>query len=103
MVLGFPSNDFGAQEPGSPAEIRKFITDRFGVTFPVFEKLVTKEGPDQSPLYALLKQATNELPSWNFCKYLVARDGTPLKFYKSSVKPEDVGLRADISAALAKK
>jgi glutathione peroxidase len=100
VVLGFPSNDFGGQEPGSPVEIRKFCTDKYKVTFPMFEKVATKAGAGQSAVYANLQKQSKELPSWNFCKYLVARNGKFIKFYKNAVKPEDEGLRKDIEAAL---
>jgi glutathione peroxidase len=100
VVLGFPCNDFGGQEPGSAEEIQKFCTAKYNVTFPLFEKISVKAGKDQSPIYANLNQQCKELPSWNFCKYLVGKNGKVVKFYKSSVKPEDPGLRGDIEAAL---
>ena len=100
VILGFPSNDFGGQEPGSPEEIQKFCSSKYSVTFPLFEKVVTKAGKDQSPIYANLKTQANELPAWNFSKYLVAKNGKVVKFYKSAVKPDDAGLRSDIEAAL---
>ena len=99
-VLGFPSNDFGGQEPGSAEEIRSFCSTTFKVSFPLFEKVATKAGPAQSPVYASLQAQTKELPGWNFCKYLVGKDGRVLKFYRSKVKPDDPGLRQDIEAAL---
>jgi glutathione peroxidase len=70
------------------------------VTFPLFEKVVTKAGKDQSPVYANLQQQSKQLPGWNFCKYLVGKNGKVLKFYKSQVTPEDAGLRTDIEAAM---
>jgi glutathione peroxidase len=100
VILGFPSNDFGSQEPGSAAEIRQFCTLNYEVTFPLFEKVVTKAGPGQSAVYADLQKQSGELPSWNFAKYLVAKDGKVLKFYKSGVTPDDPGLRKDIESAL---
>ena len=100
MILGFPSNDFRGQEPGTPEEIRKFCTDKYDVTFPLFEKVQTKEGDGQSPIYANLKKQSDELPSWNFCKYLVGKDGKVIKFYASKVTPDDEDLRQDIDAAL---
>jgi glutathione peroxidase len=100
VVLGFPSNDFGGQEPGTAAEIRQFCSLNYDVSFPLFEKVVTKAGAGQSPLYANLQKQAGELPSWNFAKYLVGKDGRVVKFYKSGVKPEDPGLRKDIEAAL---
>lgn len=102
VVLGWPSNDFGGQEPGSAEEIRAFCTDKYSVTFPMFAKVVTKAGPEQSPVYKQLGEATGKLPSWNFCKYLIARDGTVLGFYGSKVKPDDAELRRAIEAELAK-
>ena len=100
VILGFPSNDFGSQEPGSPEEIQKFCSSKYSVTFPLFEKVVTKAGKDQSPIYANLKAQSQELPAWNFSKYLVGKNGKVVKFYKSQVKPDDAGLRSDIEAAL---
>jgi len=102
LVLGFPSNDFGGQEPGTPQEIRQFCSLNYDVTFPLFEKVVTRAGPGQSPVYANLQKQSGELPSWNFAKYLVARDGRVVRFYPSGVKPDDAGLRKDIEAALAR-
>lgn len=99
-VLGFPSNDFGAQEPGDAAQIRQFCTSRYQVTFPLFAKVQTKDGAGQSPVFAFLQQATGKLPNWNFCKYLVGKDGKVLGFYPSKVAPDDKDLRAAIEAAL---
>ncbi|HYN64553.1 MAG TPA: glutathione peroxidase [Candidatus Limnocylindrales bacterium] len=100
-VLGFPSNDFGGQEPGDAAQIKTFCTQKYGVTFPMFSKVVTKSGPDQSPVYAYLGSATGKLPAWNFAKYLVGKDGKPIAFYDSKVTPENPELLAAIDAALA--
>ena len=100
VILGFPSNDFGGQEPGSPAEIRDFCTKNYQVTFPLFEKVVTKSGSGQSPLYANLEKQSGELPKWNFSKYLVDKSGKVIKFYGSKVTPDDAALRKDIEAAL---
>ena len=100
VVLGFPSNDFGGQEPGTAVEIRQFCSLNYDVTFPLFEKVVTQAGAGQSPVYANLQKQSGELPSWNFAKYLVGKDGKVVKFYKSGVKPDDAGLRKDIEAAL---
>ena len=100
VVLGFPSNDFGGQEPGTAVEIRQFCSLSYDVTFPLFEKVVTQAGAGQSPVYANLQKQSGELPSWNFAKYLVGKDGKVVKFYKSGVKPDDAGLRKDIEAAL---
>ena len=100
-VLGFPSNDFGGQEPGSPEQIQTFCQKNYGVTFPMFSKLVTKPGPDQSPVYAFLTKG-GDVPKWNFSKYLVGKDGKLIAFYPSKVAPESKDLRDAIAAALAK-
>jgi len=99
-VLGFPSNDFGQQEPGSPQEIAQFCKLTYGVTFPMFSKVVTKSGPDQSPVYTLLG-STGHLPAWNFSKYVVGKDGKILAFFPSEVTPESPELRGAIMKALA--
>ena len=100
-VLGFPCNDFGGQEPGAAPEIRKFCTEKYAVSFPLFAKVKVKDGEGQAPLYALLGKATGKLPGWNFCKYVVGKDGTVRAFFASTVKPEDAELRAAIEKALA--
>jgi glutathione peroxidase len=100
-VLGFPSNDFGRQEPGSAQEIRAFCSSKYRIKFPMFEKVQTKAGAGQSPVYALLQQGTGSLPKWNFGKYLVARSGKVLKFFPSDTAPESAQLTAAIEAALA--
>ena len=74
VILGFPSNDFGGQEPGTAEEIKSFCELNYGVTFPLFSKVVTKAGADQSPIYTWLGQ-TGNLPKWNFSKYLIDKDG----------------------------
>jgi len=100
-VLGFPSNDFGRQEPGSPEQIRDFCVSKYRVDFPMFEKVQTNSGPGQSEVYAALEQDAGALPSWNFGKYLISRSGKVLKFYPSKVDPEDPALIQDIEAAIA--
>jgi glutathione peroxidase len=87
VVLGFPANNFGSQEPGSNTEIAEFCQKNYGVKFQMFEKISVK-GDDQHPLYQFLKEKTGEEPGWNFCKYLVKPDGT-VKFFNSKVKPLD--------------
>lgn len=100
FILGFPSNDFHQQEPGTPEEIQKFCTDKYGVTFPLFEKVdVLKTLPTQSPVYQFLTTKFPQ-PSWNFCKYLVDKNGQVLQFFPSKVKPEDKQLTDAIEAAL---
>ena len=98
-VLGFPSNDFGEQEPGTGEEIATFCRLTYDVTFPMFAKVVTKPGPDQSPVYKLLG-ATGHLPSWNFGKYVVGKDGKVRAFFPSDVTPDEPALRAAIADAL---
>lgn len=100
-VLGFPCNDFGKQEPGSAEEIQTFCERNYGVTFPLFEKVTVKAGGEQSPIYAELSAQARKLPSWNFGKYLVGRDGKVIAFFESKVSPEDAALKAAIETALA--
>ncbi|MGC4095432.1 MAG: glutathione peroxidase [Polyangiaceae bacterium] len=100
-VLGFPCNDFGGQEPGTPEQIQDFCSTRFDVSFPLFEKVVVKAGAGQAALYATLAAAAGALPKWNFGKYLVGRDGRVIDYYASSVEPDDTKLLAAIEAALA--
>jgi len=102
VVLGFPSNDFGGQEPGTATEIRQFCSLNYDVSFPLFEKVVTKAGAGQSPVYATLQKQSGELPSWNFAKYLVGKDGKVLAFFPSKVTPDSKELRDQIETALAK-
>lgn len=99
-VLAFPSNEFGGQEPGSPEQIQQFCSKNYGVTFPLFAKCATKPGAGQSPVFAALQQATGKSPNWNFCKYLVGKDGAPIAFYASRTAPDDAELRAAIDKAL---
>jgi glutathione peroxidase len=87
VILGFPANNFGAQEPGTSLEIAEFCQKNYGVKFQMFEKISVK-GPDQHPLYQWLKEKTGHEPTWNFCKYLVKPDGS-VTFYPSKVKPLD--------------
>lgn len=99
VVLGVPSNDFGAQEPGSPTEIAQFCTTRFGVKFPLLDKQKVK-GADKGALYAFLSQKHGE-PQWNFHKYLVGKDGQVRAAFKSGVTPEGKELRQAIEEALS--
>ena len=99
-VLGFPSNDFGGQEPGSAQEIATFCKLTYGVTFPMFEKVVTKKGAAQSPVYVFLGGSGN-LPAWNFSKYVVDKQGRVVAFFPSDVRPEDPKLRGAIAKALS--
>src|SRR5262252_7913813 len=94
-VLGFPSNDFGQQEPGTPEEIQTFCKLTYDVTFPMFEKVVTKPGAGQSPVYSFLG-TSGKLPAWNFSKYVVDKNGHIVAFFPSEITPEDPTLRAAI-------
>jgi glutathione peroxidase len=98
VVLGFPSNDFGGQEPGSEAQIKKFCTATYKVTFPLFAK-VRVIGDERSEVYRFLT-ANHMKPTWNFAKYLVGKDGQVLQAFDAKVLPEDETLRAAIEAAL---
>jgi glutathione peroxidase len=100
-VLGFPSNDFGGQEPGSSTEIATFCKTKFGVDFPLFEKVTTK-GEGQSPVYALLSSAKGP-PKWNFHKYLVDKAGKVVAAWPSSVKPDSPEITGAIDRELAAK
>lgn len=93
-VLGFPCNQFGAQEPGQEAEIQTFCTTNFGVSFPMFAK-VDVNGDDAHPLYEYLKESLPGLlgikaVKWNFTKFLVDKNGKPVKRYAPQDKPEDI-------------
>lgn len=101
-VVGFPCNQFGAQEPGSEREIQMFCAANYGVTFPMSAKLEVN-GAGRDPLYAWLTDPANGHPGdiqWNFEKFLIGRDGRLLKRYAPTVKPRDNGLMQDIADAL---
>ena len=102
VVLGFPCNQFGAQEPGSHSEIATFCETRFGVSFPLMEK-VEVNGEQAIPLYRWLKAEApgllgTQAIKWNFTKFLVGRDGRVIRRYPPTARPE--AIRADIEAAL---
>ncbi len=99
VIAGFPSNDFGGQEPGSSEDIKKFCELRYKVTFPMFEKVKTK-GDGQSPVYAFLSQ-NHPAPKWNFHKYVVGKDGQVKAAFPSAVTPDSAELKAAIDSALA--
>ena len=102
VVVGCPCNDFGGQEPGSASEIRDFCSSTYKVTFPMMQKVKVTAGSGQSELYEFLGTRTGKLPGWNFGKYLIGKDGQPIAFYASSVKPDDATLKQAIEQALAK-
>ncbi|MFO0748608.1 MAG: glutathione peroxidase [Myxococcota bacterium] len=106
VVMGFPSNDFGGQEPGDAKTIRKFVVDTYGITFPMFAKQKVK-GPDKSPLY---KTLTEDLPAplkgevgWNFTKFLVDASGHVVARFPSNVDPLDPALIQAIEAVLPQR
>jgi glutathione peroxidase len=100
VVLGFPSNDFGKQEPGSSKEIADFCYNTYGVVFPMFSKS-TFTGPDANPLFTELSRVTGSKPGWNFHKYLVDRAGKVVAAYPSIVGPGDKKLVSQIERLLA--
>ena len=102
VVLGFPSNDFGRQEPGSNAAIAEFCENTFGVKFPMFAK-TSVTGSGVNPLFRQLAERTGDRPQWNFHKYLIARDGQVVRSYGSRVEPKDPGFVKDIEKFLSTK
>ncbi|GMU23948.1 MAG: glutathione peroxidase [Phycisphaerae bacterium] len=105
VVLGVPSNDFGAQEPGTEAEIKEFCSSKYDVTFPMLAKVPVKNGPQQCELYQYLSDKSRNgvldaKVAWNFNKFLVGKDGRVIRHYESKVAPHDPKLIADIDAAL---
>jgi len=102
VVLGFPSNDFGAQEPGSNGEIAEFCRLTYGVKFPMLAKS-NVVGADTNPFYRQLAATTGERPRWNFHKYLIDRSGRRVLSFPSETKPDDPRLMTEILKALAEK
>jgi glutathione peroxidase len=99
VVLGFPSNDFGGQEPGSEKQIQDFCRLTYGVRFPMFEKTHAAKGM-ADPLYRLLGQVAGEYPAWNFHKYLLNREGRLVGSFSSGVTPESEDLVRAIESVL---
>jgi glutathione peroxidase len=105
VVLGFPCNDFGEQEPGANSEIKAFCASNYEVTFPMFDKLHVK-GPEQHPLYAELCGEKSPFPGlvqWNFGKFLIGRDGRIVARFEPEVEPETTEVTTAVKAALASK
>ncbi len=100
VVIGFPSNDFGSQEPGSNKEIAEFCRTTYGVEFPMFEKTSVAR-LDTQPLYATLVKATGQAPKWNFHKYVIDRTGTKIVSFASAVEPTQRDFVASIERLLA--
>jgi glutathione peroxidase len=105
VVLGFPCNQFGGQEPGTDAEIKQFCSSKYDVTFPMFDKIEVN-GANRHPLYVLLAGKESPFPGnigWNFTKFLISRDGKILSRFNSPVKPDSPEVTQAIEAALAAK
>ena len=102
VVLGFPSNDFGGQEPGSNKEIAKFCEANYGVSFPMFTKTSVAVGK-VNQFYEKLTKASGERPAWNFHKYLVDRRGAKALAFDTRVEPDDPKLVREIERLLAEK
>jgi glutathione peroxidase len=100
VVLGFPANDFGGQEPGSNHEIASFCEVNYGVSFPMFAKSGVAAG-DANPFYATLARKTGDRPRWNFHKYLIDRSGERVLSFGSAVEPGDRRLVGEIEKMLA--
>ncbi|MGV6827693.1 MAG: glutathione peroxidase [bacterium] len=99
VILGFPSNDFGAQEPGENSAIKSFCQLNYGVSFPMFAK-TTLKGDQINPLYKVLIELSGTKPRWNFHKYLIGRNGELVGSYSSWTKPLSRSLVNDIERAL---
>lgn len=99
VVLGFPANNFGGQEPGTELEIKQFCTGKYNVSFPMFSKISVK-GDDIHPLYKYLTGNLKQDVSWNFNKVLVGKDGKPVKMFKSGVKVSDKDFTEELSKLL---
>lgn len=96
-IIGFPCNDFGAQEPGSNESIAEFCSVNYGVTFPMMAK-ISVQGPEQHPLYKWLIQETNESVTWNFQKFLINESGEVVESIDPRISPEDESILAWIQA-----
>lgn len=99
VVLGFPSNDFGEQEPGSNQQIADFCRSTYGVEFPMVAKTVVK-GKDANPFYRQLAQLTGSRPQWNFHKYLISRDSRRVLAFGSSTRPDEPAFLKQVEAFL---
>jgi glutathione peroxidase len=100
LVLGFPANDFGGQEPSGNQEIAQFCKLNYGVTFPMFAK-TSVVGANANPFYRALAERTGKPPRWNFHKYLLDRSGKPVAVFESAVAPEDPRITGQIENLLA--
>jgi glutathione peroxidase len=102
VVMGFPANDFGGQEPGDAKKIAETCFNFYGVQFPMFNK-ISVVGAGAHPLYASLVKATGQAPQWNFHKYLVDRQGRVVASFASDVKPQDKRITAELEKLLAQR
>jgi glutathione peroxidase len=105
VIMGFPCNDFGGQEPGTNEEVKTFCTSKYNVTFPMFDKVQVK-GEPKHPLYEALTGKKGAFPGdvkWNFGKFLVGRDGKPIMRIEPKTKVDDAAVVAAIEKALAAK
>ncbi len=101
VVLGFPSNNFFGQEPGTEEQIQEFCRLTYGVQFPMFEKINVK-GRDAHPFFVALKEASGRYPTWNFHKYLIGRDGELISAIGARTQPYDPAVIQQIETALSK-
>lgn len=102
VILGFPCNDFGAQEPGTNEEIKSFCTSKYEVSFPIFDKIHVK-GAEQAPLYAALTGSGAKFPGdvkWNFGKFLIGRNGEVIARFEPGIKPDNTAIITAIEDAL---
>jgi len=99
VVLGFPSNDFLGQEPGTEEQIQEFCRLTYSIKFPMFEKVTVKKG-DAHPFFARLAAASGTYPTWNFHKFLIGRDGNLIAEFSPQTQPYDEGLLAAIKSEL---
>lgn len=102
VVLGFPSNDFGSQEPGSGKDVANFCRMTYGVQFPMFAKSSVK-GTQANPVFSRLITITGKTPQWNFHKYLISRDGKTVQSFDSAVTPEDPAFLSSVERLLNEK
>jgi glutathione peroxidase len=105
VILGFPCNQFGGQEPGSDEEIKQFCTSKYFITFPMFDKIEVN-GANRHPLYELLAGKDSPFPGdihWNFTKFVIGKDGKILNRFDSKIKPDSPEVIAAVEAALAAK
>jgi glutathione peroxidase len=108
VVIGVPCNDFGSQEPGSAEEIKAFCAEKYSVTFPLMAKIHVK-GPEQHSLYAALTSKDAGIPGpvgdidWNFAKFVIGRDGKPVKRFASKAQPDATDLVQTVETALGAK